>query len=197
MKVFILIDGVQQGPYTHEQLEQMNLAPDTYVWHKGLPEWQRAAQCQETAYLFAGMEQTPAFEPAEPQAAESVPPVYEQPQAVPQTPAAPSQPEFEPISTYHAPESDEPAEEIPPMPQQYIALSIITLVCCCVPLGIIALIYGNKVSTSWKMGDYEDAEKNSKIAKWCSVGGMIGGFVIIALYISLLIVSGVLEQMMR
>lgn len=197
MKVFILIDGVQQGPYTHEQLEQMNLAPDTYVWHKGLPEWQRAAQCQETAYLFAGMEQESAFEPAEPQPAEAQPPVCEQPQDAPQQTAATAQPEFEPISTYHAPEGDEPTEEIPPMPQQYVALSIITLVCCCVPMGIIALIYGNKVSTSWRLGDYEDAEKSSKIAKWCSIGGMIGGFVVIALYITIIILSGIFEQITR
>lgn len=36
---FYLENGAQKGPYKLEQLQRLNLKPDTMIWHAGLTEW--------------------------------------------------------------------------------------------------------------------------------------------------------------
>lgn len=180
MKIFILVDGAQQGPYTHEQLQQMQLTPDTYVWYKGLPEWKRAGECEETAYLFGNT--GAACDPQQAQGAAQAP---QQPQGF-----APADQQYQgQPQQYQAPQYQEPAEgynQEPAeydMPSQYIVLAIIALVCCCPPCGVIALVFGSRVPLNWRLGDYERARKDSNIAKWCAIGGIIAGVVFYTLYI--------------
>ncbi len=52
MKVWIYLNGLQQGPYTMDQLRVMPLTPDTPVWYDGLTQWTPAGQAALTASLF-------------------------------------------------------------------------------------------------------------------------------------------------
>ena len=53
---YVLVNNLQQGPYTISQLQQMVqqgiLLPTTLVWKQGLPQWQAASTCPELVGLF-------------------------------------------------------------------------------------------------------------------------------------------------
>lgn len=52
MKFWIYRDNAQQGPYTLDELRQMNVSADTKVWHAGLPKWYPAGMLPELASLL-------------------------------------------------------------------------------------------------------------------------------------------------
>lgn len=54
MKIWIVLNGVQQGPYSMDQLRLMPVGPDTPVWYEGLPEWVPASQAPALALWFGG-----------------------------------------------------------------------------------------------------------------------------------------------
>ncbi|XP_026139109.1 synapse differentiation-inducing gene protein 1-like [Carassius auratus] len=69
-----------------------------------------------------------------------------------------------------------------PVPD-YLAYSIFTMLCCCLPLGIAALIYSISTRDANFAGQRELAEKNSKTALTLNHLGLGIGLVIIVLII--------------
>ncbi|GGH47932.1 hypothetical protein IA57_00210 [Mangrovimonas yunxiaonensis] len=53
----------------------------------------------------------------------------------------------------------------PTRPNSYLALAIISTILCCLPAGIVSIIYATKVNTLYEDGKYDEAEKASKNAK--------------------------------
>ena len=53
----VLINNVQQGPYSVQQLQQLAqqgvFNAQTFVWKQGMSEWQMASACAELACIFA------------------------------------------------------------------------------------------------------------------------------------------------
>jgi len=69
----------------------------------------------------------------------------------------------------------------PPRPDSYLALAIISTIICCLPLGIVSIIYATKVNSLYADGNYEEAIRASKNAKtWglVSVGVAVVGLLI-------------------
>lgn len=57
----------------------------------------------------------------------------------------------------------------------YLVLSIISTVCCCLPFGIVAIVFAAKINSSVNAGDYAAAEKAAKTAKiWIIVAVAVG-----------------------
>ena len=54
----------------------------------------------------------------------------------------------------------------------FLILSIVELVLCCLPAGIIALVMVNGAKNSWIAGDYEKSEKQIKNAKIALIAGV-------------------------
>lgn len=52
MKYFAMIDGEQRGPFELHQLAEAGVFPDTYVWTKGMTDWQKAADDPEICRMF-------------------------------------------------------------------------------------------------------------------------------------------------
>lgn len=53
----------------------------------------------------------------------------------------------------------------------YLALAVISTVCCCLPTGIVAIVYANKVNTRIMRGDVAGAQEASKKARlWAWIG---------------------------
>ena len=53
----------------------------------------------------------------------------------------------------------------PQRPNNYLALAIISTILCCLPTGIVSIIYSTKVNSAYEDGRYDEAEKASKNAK--------------------------------
>ncbi|MCH5346681.1 MAG: CD225/dispanin family protein, partial [Muribaculaceae bacterium] len=51
-------------------------------------------------------------------------------------------------------------------PSNYLAFSIVVLIFCCLPTGIVALIYSTKVNNAWYGGDHDRARRYSEMAEW-------------------------------
>lgn len=77
-------------------------------------------------------------------------------------------------------------------PSTYLVLSIIVTILCCLPFGIIGIIYASKVDSCWNAGNFHEARENSRKAKTWALVGLVLGFVTYLIYI-LLIFLGVLD----
>lgn len=57
----------------------------------------------------------------------------------------------------------------------YLIFSILTTICCCLPLGIVSIIYASKIDSLQRMGDYEGAQDAAKKAQiFMIVGAVVG-----------------------
>ncbi|MDE6337213.1 MAG: GYF domain-containing protein [Muribaculaceae bacterium] len=54
MKYFAMIDGERRGPYELNQLAEAGVRPSTYVWCKGMPDWEKAEDVADICRMFRG-----------------------------------------------------------------------------------------------------------------------------------------------
>lgn len=70
-------------------------------------------------------------------------------------------------------------------PPNYLAWAIVSTILCCLPFGIVSIIYAAQVNSKWAAGDVSGAIQSSKNAKtWAWVafaGGLLGMVIWIAL----------------
>lgn len=52
MKLFAMIDGQQHGPMELDEIVAAGVRPDTYVWAKGMPDWQKASEVPDICRYF-------------------------------------------------------------------------------------------------------------------------------------------------
>ena len=57
----------------------------------------------------------------------------------------------------------------------YLAQSILVTLCCCLPVGIPAIVYASRIDNLMRMGQYAEAQECSRKAKmWCWISFGIG-----------------------
>lgn len=80
-------------------------------------------------------------------------------------------------------------QQFKPNINNYLVWSILCTIFCCLPCGIVGIVYSNKVNTALNMGNIEEAIKSSKTAKtWNLVGTIIGA--VITLIYTLIVIFG-------
>ena len=66
----------------------------------------------------------------------------------------------------------------PPKPNNHLAWAILSTLFCCLPLGIVSIVYSSKVDGLYNAGDikgaYDAASKASNYALWGTILGFIG-----------------------
>lgn len=82
-----------------------------------------------------------------------------------------------------------------PIPN-YLVQSILVTLCCCMPLGIVAIIFAAQVNTKLQQGDYAGAsDASSKAKMFCYIGAGLG---LVAVLISFLVNgAAILSQLGR
>ena len=187
MKIWVYLNGVQQGPFALRQLADLSIEPGTPVWFEGLPQWLPAGKVEQLRPLFDSSvpfpdEDDDAAAPAVTEAsaaagdddADTSVLIVEEVDT-----AADSTDELEAAS---APEAVAPAEEdskwqpgrrlrrheLPdtPCPPTYLGWTIFLTVCCCSPLSLAGLIASICVTSFYSKGNVGKAAKASEVAAW-------------------------------
>jgi hypothetical protein len=78
-------------------------------------------------------------------------------------------------------------------PDDYLTWGILTTIFCCLPLGIVSLVYANKVSGLWQTGRYAEARAASENAKkWAIISAVVAAVLAVIgviLWIALIVVA--------
>ena len=188
VKYWINQDGVQEGPLTFEELKAKGLTRDAYVWREGLAEWVPVSSLAELTIcllpaaevsqpvLSSAPEVLPeaseVTEVAEEPVAAAVPPVLPPDEAVAPAVAPAAAPVVLPAQQQPVPA--QPEQELPPT---NLVWAIITTVLCCVPCGVVAILYASKVSSALQSGDLAAARSASEKGAWWCIGGIVAGIV--------------------
>ncbi|MDT5350942.1 MAG: hypothetical protein QOH91_4229 [Mycobacterium sp.] len=76
-------------------------------------------------------------------------------------------------------------------PDNYLVWAILCTVLCCLPFGIVSLVYSNKVSGLWASGQYAESQAAANSAKkWAIIGAITGAItyaIVTVLYIALVV----------
>ena len=84
-----------------------------------------------------------------------------------------------------------PVPNTPYKPDSGLVWGILTTLFCCLPFGIVSIVYASKVDSLWDMGNYQGAMDSAKKAKnWAMWAAIIGGVFLVA-YIVAIVVFGV------
>lgn len=67
-------------------------------------------------------------------------------------------------------------------PKNYLVESILITLFCCLPLGIVGIVYAAQVNSKYDSGDYNGAVEASKNAGKFVKYGLIAGIVVAILY---------------
>lgn len=79
----------------------------------------------------------------------------------------------------------------PGKPDNYLVWAILSTIFCCLPLGIVSIVYSSKVDSQYNAGDYLGAQDSADKAKKFAMWGAIAAVICIVLYILLIVVLGV------
>lgn len=64
----------------------------------------------------------------------------------------------------------------------YMVLSILTTICCCLPLGIVSIVFATKINSAQKVGMMDEARNCAKKAKMFMIIGVIVGAIVNTIY---------------
>lgn len=72
----------------------------------------------------------------------------------------------------------------------YLVFSILCTLLCCLPLGIVGIVYASKINSAAKAGDVAGAQEAAKKAKLFTIIGAVGGLIITIIYLALFVFAG-------
>lgn len=76
---------------------------------------------------------------------------------------------------YNQPNNGQSGKQVSGTP--YMIFSILVTLCCCLPLGIVSIVYSSKINSLQKVGDYEGAQQAAKKARLFMIIGAVGGLI--------------------
>ena len=161
----------QQGPISPTQFSMYGVNANTLVWCKGMTDWQRAGSVDELSFYFGSNTGDT-----------TTPPPY-----TPNTP--PQQPNYGSNYGGETPNygsaqgnSSNGTTDLRPCPDSNLVWAILSTIFCCIPTGVVAIIYASKVSDRYLMGDIKGAYDASKKAKNWALYGLLASVVVGIIY---------------
>jgi hypothetical protein len=74
----------------------------------------------------------------------------------------------------------------PVQPKNWLVESILVTLFCCLPFGIVGIIFAAQVSSKWAAGDYAGSLQSSKdAARWTKIGFFVGLGIIVLYFIAI------------
>jgi hypothetical protein len=69
-------------------------------------------------------------------------------------------------------------------PQNYLVWAILSTLFCCLPLGIVSIVFASQVNGKYQAGDFAGALDSSNKAKQFAIWSAIIGVIVIVIYIA-------------
>lgn len=106
--------------------------------------------------------------------------------AEPGTQIDPPHTPYPPYPQYPQYPQPEPEPEPPTSkPSSYLTMAILSTIFCCMPFGVVSIVYAAKVNSLWNNGDYDEAIEAAHKAKtwfWLSFSFGLLAFIIYIIY---------------
>lgn len=166
MKIWIYVDGRQEGPYTLEELLDKQINENTKVWFEGLPKWYPAGSLEQLRPLFDGTI-------ARQQAQQEIDEVIEE--------TTTTEPEPHSTVSYQPYKPYQPQAPEEPCPPTFIGWTIFLTICCCSPISIAALAASICTSVFYNNCNLAKAKKASEITEWLIMIAIALGFIPVVL----------------
>jgi hypothetical protein len=75
-------------------------------------------------------------------------------------------------------------------PDSNLVWGILCAVLCCLPLGIVSIVYAAKVSGLWTSGRYAEAQQAADAARKWAIWGAVAGVVVGVIYAAIAVAGG-------
>ncbi|GAB3582139.1 CD225/dispanin family protein [Calidifontibacter terrae] len=75
-----------------------------------------------------------------------------------------------------------------PPPNNYLVWAILSTVLCCLPLGIVSVVFSTQVNSKWSLGDVQGAHESARKAKLWAIASAIVSLVVGVLYVGILLI---------
>lgn len=151
-------NGTQLGPITEEELSAKarsgEVQPTDLVWKEGMSDWRPLNQVAE-------------FQAIANVAGASMPPPIS---------SGGNGPIAQPAAAVANPYQGQPIAN-------YLWQSIVVTLLCCMPFGVVGIVFAAKVDGLVARGDIAGAQAAARTAKNWTVAGFVFGLVIVALYV--------------
>lgn len=72
----------------------------------------------------------------------------------------------------------------------YLVVSIISTLCCCIPFGIVAIVFSAKINSAVTAGNIEEAKKAAKTAKIWIIVAVVAGLIVNIAYLAITAMIG-------
>lgn len=76
-------------------------------------------------------------------------------------------------------------------PNNYLVWAILTTILCCLPLGVVSIVFSSQVNSKWAMGDAQGALKASNNARNFAIASAVAALVIGVVWLFFAILVGV------
>ncbi|MFI0355839.1 CD225/dispanin family protein [Actinomadura sp. 9N407] len=94
------------------------------------------------------------------------------------------------MSYYTPPPSDAGGyPQASPPPPNNLVWAILTTIFCCLPAGVVSIVFAAQVNSKWQAGDYQGAMSASKNAKTWAIVAAVAGLIFSAIYAVFLLVA--------
>lgn len=178
-KYYAMIDGEQKGPFSLEELPEAGVRPSTYIWCKGMADWQKAEDNADVCRLFRN-HLYDIMHPGDQRVFNST----EELDKYKIQPDAPKDPHRSRFDRYLQETGNDPLptiEEIEAQkdtttpPVSMIGYAWLVTILCFFPTGIVALVFAYKSKKAWNSHDNTLAHEYSRKAKmWTGITFFIG-----------------------
>lgn len=166
MKFYIAVNGHHEGPFDLEQLNAHDITPSTLVWNETMTEWTPAGN---VPYLVENLfNKQPRVTP---------PPIGQPPHQT---------------SAEYAPGGYYGQQAVPPCPNSWHVPSILATILCCLPFGVIGIVYASKVNSLYFAGKYDEAVRNANIARNWTIASIISAL-IYAIFVGISLFVGIIN----
>lgn len=149
-KYFVRIGEEQRGPYSLEELPDVGVTPDTYVWCKGMKDWEKASQdadiCRFYRQRLSGIQKTEEKEEPSPVKGTRFIKIDSE------TPMNLRDVIREANRMYEEQAEAERNRRKSQPPRMSAGLAVAAMLFCFPPTGIVAVYYSMRARKMWKEG---------------------------------------------